>query len=104
MRDMDEIPPGEIPTVSSTLRWQDVTLPNSVSEANLDAIIFSILTQRLQKTAMVVGNAVTHCREHGLPIGAEMIGARVRALADAGGIESAGDISYWRHSEVRLKD
>jgi hypothetical protein len=98
---MDNAQP-EIPTVSSELRWRDVTLPDSVSEATLDAIIFSIVTSQWQKTAMVVGKAVTHCRDHGLPIGAEIIGARVRALAEAGRIEGTGDIRYWRHSEVRL--
>jgi hypothetical protein len=30
------------PTISSDLRWKDVTLPKSVSEADLDTIIFSI--------------------------------------------------------------
>ncbi len=101
---MDEGPPNELPTVSSELRWQDVTLPGSISEADLDAIIFSMLTLRLQKTAMVVGNAVAFCRERGLPIDAEIIGARIRALAEAGRIETAGDVSYWRHSEVRRKE
>ena len=91
----------EIPGISSELRWQDVTLPRSTSEADLDAIIFSMLTLRLQKTAMVVGNAVAFCKQRGLPIDAEIIGARIRALAEAGRIESAGDLSYWRHSEVR---
>jgi hypothetical protein len=48
-------PPAKPPTISSDLRWQDVTLPKSVSEADLDTIIFSILTSRRQKTARVVG-------------------------------------------------
>jgi hypothetical protein len=32
-----------------------------------------------------------------------MFAARILALADAGRIESQGDLRKWRHSEVRLK-
>jgi hypothetical protein len=32
----------------------------------------------------------------------EMLAARIQALAEAGSIESAGDLRAWRHSEVRL--
>lgn len=80
-----------------------MTLPESVSEADLDAIIFSVLTSRLQKTAMVVGKAMAHCREHGLPVGAEIIGARIQALA-SDRVEGAGDLRQWCHSEVRLRN
>ena len=64
-----------------------VTLPKSVSEADLDAIIFSILTSRQQKTAMVIGRAMNHCGEHNLPINDEIFGARIEALAKLGRIE-----------------
>jgi hypothetical protein len=95
---------GEIPATSSDLLWKDVTLPESVSEADVDAIIFSVLMSRLQKTAMVIGQAMSHCREHGLPVEAEIISARIQALAASNRIESAGDLRQWRHSEVRIKD
>jgi Protein of unknown function len=97
-------PPPERPTISSDLRWKDVTLPKSVSEADLDAIIFSILTSREQKTARVIGTAVTHCEETGLPIGAKIFGARIEALAEAGRIQAFGDPCFWTHSELKLND
>jgi Protein of unknown function len=97
-------PPPERPTISSDLRWKDVTLAKSVSETDLDAIIFSILTSRQQKTARVIGTAVTHCEEHGVPIDAKIFGARIEALAESGRIEGFGDLRLWRHSEVKLKD
>ena len=97
-------PPPERPTISSDLRWKDVTLPKSVSEADLDTIIFSILTSRQQKTAMVIGRAVNHCEEHGLPIGAKIFGARIEALAESGRIQAFGNLRLWGHSEVKLKD
>ena len=94
----------EPPVISSTLRWRDVSLPASVSEANLDRIIFSVMTSRLQKTAMVIVKALERCKELDLPIDADILGARLGALAESDRIEGAGDLRKWRHSEVRLKD
>jgi hypothetical protein len=96
-------PPGEIPVISSLLRWEDVSLPPSVSEADLDAIILAELRPFSRKMALVIGNAVSRCKELGLPISNEMIGARLIALAEAGHIEGLGDLRKWRHSEVQLK-
>ncbi len=97
-------PPPVPPTINSDLRWKDVTLPKSVSVTDLDAIIFSILTSRRQKAAMVIGKAMTHCREHNLPINDEILGARIEALAESGRIEGFGDLRLWGASEVKLND
>jgi hypothetical protein len=97
-------PPPVPPTICSDLRWKDVTLPKSVSVADLDAIIFSILTSRRQKAARVIGIATNHCREHNLPINDEIFGARIEALGKLGRIEHFGDLRLWGHSEVKLKD
>jgi hypothetical protein len=97
-------PPPVPPTICSNLRWKDVTLPKSVSVADLDAIIFSILTSRRQKAARVIGRATNHCREHNLPINDEIFGARIEALGKLGRIEHFGDLRLWGHSEVKLKD
>lgn len=96
--------PPEPPTISSNLRWKNVKLPKSVSVADLDAIIFSVLTSRRQKAARVIGTAMNHCRQHNLPINDEILGARIEALAELGRIEGFGDLRLWRHSEVKLKD
>jgi Protein of unknown function len=95
--------PAEPPTIGSELQWQDVTLPSPLSEIELDQIIFSVLTSRLQKTAMVIGKAMERCRERALPIDAEIVGARIQALAASDRIEGAGDLRKWRHSEIKLK-
>ena len=94
----------EPPVISSTLRWEDVSLPASISAADLDQIIFSVMTSRLQKTAMVIVKALERCKELDLPINAEIVGARLGALDESGRIEGAGDLRKWRYSEVRLKD
>ena len=102
MRDKNHF--DEIPTISSTLRWEEVSLPEAISEADLDQIILSVMTSRSQKTAMVVGKAMERCRQLDLPINAESLGARIGALAEADQIEGAGDLRYWRQSEVWLKN
>jgi hypothetical protein len=96
-------PPPELPAISSTLRWDEVALPSSVSEADIDAILLSCLKPQWRKMAMIVGNATKRSQELALPIGAEIFVARLCALAEAGRIESQGDLRKWRHSEVRLR-
>jgi hypothetical protein len=95
-------PSDEEPSIDSVLRWEDVALPDSVSEADLDQLIFSALEPNWRKTARVIGNLLIRCNALAWPIDAEMLAARVQALAEAGSIESAGDLRAWRHSEVRL--
>jgi hypothetical protein len=94
----------EPPIISSKLRWKDISLPASVSEADLDRIIFSVMTSPLQKTAMVIFKTLEQCEQLRLPIDADIVGARLAALADSDRIERAGDQHKWRYSEVRLKD
>jgi hypothetical protein len=96
-------PPDDEPVIDSELRWENVALPASVSEADLDQVIFSALDSDWRKTARVIGNVAIRCEALAWPIDAKMLAARVQALAEAGTIESAGDLRAWRHSEVRLK-
>src|SRR5947209_5954555 len=68
---------GERPIVSTFRRWQDVALPESVSEADLDSIILSFVSSRWQKTAMVIVQAHKRCEELALPIDTEVLGLRI---------------------------
>src|SRR5690349_6789039 len=54
-------PPPEPPTIVSTLRWQDVSLPHPIGEAYLDALIFAELKPRFLKMARIVGNVCVRC-------------------------------------------
>ena len=94
----------EQPSINSELRWNEVRLPTSISEADIDAVIFSAMTPHWRKVAMVVITALARCRELGLQIGDEALAARIQALAKSGRIEDVGDLRKWRFSEVRLKD
>jgi uncharacterized protein DUF3658 len=80
-----------------------VSLPEGISEGDLDALIFSALKPNWQKTAMVIGNTRDQFSARAITIDVEIIGARILALAELRQIESAGNPSKWRHSEVRLK-
>lgn len=93
----------EGPIIDSILQWENVELPEAVPQAELDQLIFSALNPNWQKTARVLGNLVIRCKALAWPIEAEMLAARIQALAEAGTIESAGDVRAWRYSEVRLR-
>jgi hypothetical protein len=95
-------PTREIPVINTVRRWEEIVLPESVSENDLDGIIFSVLSLRLQKTAMVIVKAHQRCEELKLPIDADVLGVRILALVEAGRIESEGDVRKWRFSEIRL--
>jgi Protein of unknown function len=96
-------PPGEIPTISSNLTWDQVRLPLGISETDVDAIVFSVMKSQWRKVAFIIGKSLDRCRELGLDISDEAFGARILELAEAGRIEGVGDLRKWRFSEVRLK-
>ena len=92
----------EEPHVSSTLKWKDVSLPRSVTESDLDAVILSVLKKDWRKTAAIIGKTRDSYEARGIFLDLEIIGARIQVLAGAARIESQGNLSMWRHSEVRL--
>jgi hypothetical protein len=95
-------PPHEPSSISSLLRWEDVSLPKSVSTEDLDAAIFAVLKPRSQKVAKVIPEAAERCKAPKARNRFEIIGAGILALAEAGRIEGAGDLQRWMHSEVKL--
>ena len=67
LRYPDLRPPAAGRSIKNTVRrWEEIVLPESVSETDLDTIIFSALTSRLQKTAMVIAKALKRCETLGL--------------------------------------
>jgi tagatose-1,6-bisphosphate aldolase non-catalytic subunit AgaZ/GatZ len=89
--------------VSGTLRWKDVVLPASVTESDVDKLIFAALRGNWRKVAMIVGNVFQMCETRSIPLSDEVIAARIQELAEAGRIESQGNLTKWRYSEVRLR-
>jgi hypothetical protein len=72
--------------------------PHAVNKA-LDAVILSFAGERWQKVAKII-----YLASDGAADGTDFdaIEARIRALVDDGKLEAKGDLSRWRHSEVRL--
>jgi Protein of unknown function len=93
---------SEIPEIDSELRWDEVQLPPSVSETDLDGIILSVMTPHWQKMAMALGALVGQCRKRGWPISKEALTARIQALVESDRLGGEGDVRMWRFSEVRL--
>ena len=88
--------------INAARQWKDIVLPESVSEADLDSSIFSALTLRWQKTAVIISRALERCEKLALPVDVEMLGVRILALAEARRLEGKGDLRKWGYSEVRL--
>jgi hypothetical protein len=89
--------------VSSTLRWKDVVLPALVTEFEVDKLIFAALKDNWRKVALIVGSVFQTCKTRSIPLSDEVIAARIQELAEAGRIESQGNLTKWRYSEVRLR-
>ena len=71
---------------------------DSLSDDELDALLLAQTNAHWQKVAMIIGKAMSVNKE----CDSDRMGQRIAALVDAGKLESAGDISNWRFSEVRL--
>src|SRR5437868_4680047 len=94
---------AEPPHISSTLRWEDVSLPGAVTVEDLDATILAVLKPNWLKTARIVGDVIVAFRKRSILLDDEIVGARVRLLVDNGAIEAQGNPRMWRHSELRTK-
>ena len=99
----DLIPFEEFPEINSSLRWDQVQLPPSVSEAQVDQIILSVIAPQWHKMARIIWDAVKRSEELALGVRDEAFAARIHVLVEAGRLESQGDLRKWRHSEVRKK-
>ena len=70
--------------------------------ASIDLAVLDCALPRWRKVAMVVGLAMEKLRAQYPQFSDTFYAERVRALADQGRLESQGDLSYMRFSEVRL--
>ena len=69
---------------------------------DIDAAMLSSASHRWLKAARIVGQVSDHFDEAERGAKLEIIAGRLRELVDAGLLESQGDLSRWRYSEVRL--
>ncbi len=99
---MTEKPEIDDDRVCSTLTWKDVVLPLSVSEAALDALIFAETDKSWLKVARIVGKVFQTLETRCIRLPMDIIAARIAKLVEVGRLESQGNLTMWRHSEVRL--
>src|ERR1700680_4042797 len=55
-----------------------------------------------RKVAMIMSQVVDECRRRGGCADLHDVAERICALVEDGQLEAQGDLSTWRHSEVRL--
>ena len=74
----------------------------SSSDATLDELILSVVKPNWQKVAMVLGKALHLSESRRFETSYEALAARISVLCTDGRLESQGNLSKWRYSEVRL--
>jgi hypothetical protein len=70
--------------------------------SQLERVILSVSKKDWQKTAMIVSKSMRECDTKSIVTTYEEIAAAIIRLCKNGYLESVGDLSNWRHSEVRL--
>ena len=89
--------------LDSKLTWKQVQLLPPLTEAEFDEAILATLHPQWRKVAAIVTRVVDKYEHTHPTVTFEMVAARLKALSEAGQIESQGDLRKWRFSEVRLK-
>ena len=72
--------------------------------SEIDSVVFTVAQTSWRKVAMIIVEAAERlgpALPDGDP-GYQIIAQRVEALVQAGRLVSQGELSRWRHSEVRL--
>jgi len=75
---------------------------NAPSDEQVDALILSFTQVQWRKVAMIMSKVVDASGRRGSDAELHDIAERIRALVEDGQLEAQGDLSRWRHSEVRL--
>ena len=71
-------------------------------EGYADRLILSLITHDWQKVAMIIANALHKSKDDSVQIRGGLFAARIVELCRQGCLESQGNLSNWRGSEVRL--
>jgi hypothetical protein len=74
----------------------------SSSSAHLDQLILSVAKSKWQKVAMVIIKAHKIAERTDFKTSDGALASRISAMCTDGRLELQGNLSRWRHSEVRL--
>lgn len=72
------------------------------NDQELDSLILSLAKPRWQKTAMIIAKALDRREPGSSDEPAEEVAWRIQRLVETNRLESQGDLSRWRYSEIRL--
>ncbi len=92
---------ASIGKTGSSSRWP------TIGKLIVDQIILPIMTVTVAENPPMVRRQGSGVDAETLDLrrsDAEILGARIEALAESDRIDGTGDLRKWRHSEVRLKD
>jgi len=84
----------------------------ALSHQDIDGLILSFAKVQWRKVAMIISQVLSECRRRGVDVDEDGIAERtcngvaerICALVEDGQLEAQGDLSRWRHSEVKLPD
>ncbi|WP_394887073.1 DUF3658 domain-containing protein [Mesorhizobium sp. AaZ16] len=71
-----------------------------LTDERLDQIIMSVTLANWQKVAMILARSLHQIGDAHTSF--EKLAARIKFLVRAGRLERQGDLSSWRHSEIRI--
>jgi hypothetical protein len=97
----------EVPVPTPPLSGEELAAFQKLTSEELAAIDDAVLScafPQWRKVAMVVGQTMEKLADQFPQFSAVFYAERIRALADKGRLESQGDLSYMRFSEVRLPE
>jgi hypothetical protein len=85
---------------------------SALSHQDVDGLILSFAKVQWRKMAMIISQVLGECRRRGVDVDEDRVAERIcdgvaeriRALVEDGQLEAQGNLSRWRHSEVRLPD
>jgi hypothetical protein len=72
------------------------------SHQAVDRLILSVAQAQWRKVAMILSQVIAARGGRGDDAELEYVAQRVRTLVENGRLQAQGDLSKWRHSEVRL--
>jgi hypothetical protein len=74
----------------------------SITDSSIDERILFFVRPQWRKVALVLTKVIHEFDAKGIGISEERLERRLRLLINLTQIESAGDVSRWRFSELRL--
>jgi hypothetical protein len=72
-------------------------------DSELDELILSFAETRWLKVARIIGQTSDQLEHAGCAPDLKLIARRIEALVGSDVLESRGDLSHWRYSEIRLQ-